>query len=98
VSRPQYAVSLVGLLNVCKQPEHLPLYWLLENIVTTTVVAKGHTLGTEALVVRDDVSAERWEAIVKVVQMKFRPAAFPLYENAGKGWRRISERRQDAPA
>jgi hypothetical protein len=30
---------------------------------------------------------------VKVVQTKFHPAAFPLYENSGKGWRRIAKKR-----
>jgi hypothetical protein len=93
MSELQYAVSLIGLLNVSKRPEHLPLYWLLKDIVSETVVAKCHVLGTEALIVRDDVSAERWQAIVKVVQMKFHPAAFPLYENSGKGWRRIAKAR-----
>ena len=85
----RYAVSLIGMMNLSKQPEHLPLYVLLRQIVTPTVIANDDRLGTEALVVRDDVGRERWDAIVQVVRMKFRPEQFPLYENSGSGWKRL---------
>lgn len=86
----QYAVNLVALMNVSKMPEHLPLYMLLRGVVTEQVVQDDiEELGNEALVVRDDVSAERWEAIVKVVRFKFSATGFPLYKNNGKGWRRL---------
>lgn len=91
----QYAVNLVAFMNVSKQPEHLPLAWLLNGVTTETVVhcSEHDRLGTEAVLIREDVTEERWQAIVKVVQMKFRPTEFPLYENAGKGWTRIAEKR-----
>jgi hypothetical protein len=85
----RYAVNLVGLMCLSKMAEHLPLYLLLKGIVTEEVVMDKNRLGTEALVVSGDVSAERWQAIVKVVRLKFGAAQFPLYENRGKGWRRL---------
>ncbi len=85
----RYAINLVALMNLSKTPEHLPLYLLLRGIVTETMVQDNHRLGTEALVVSEDVSAERWDAIAKIVRMKFSPESFPLYQNLGKGWRRL---------
>jgi hypothetical protein len=87
----QYAINLVALMSLSKMPEHLPLYLLLKGIVTEQVIMDARRLGTEALVVRGDVSAERWSAIVKIVRMKFNAESFPLYDNCGTGWRRLRQ-------
>jgi hypothetical protein len=72
----KYAVNLVGLMNLKLMPQHWGVYWLLRDIVTDTVVQdKGETMGHEALLVRDDVSTERWQAIVKIIRMKWRKNA-----------------------
>lgn len=91
MTETRYAVNLVALMNLSKMPEHLPLYLLLKGIVTGEVVnSQLGILGTDALLVQKDVPRERWDAIVKVVRMKFRPAMFPLYENVGRRWTRLT--------
>jgi hypothetical protein len=86
-----YAVNLVALMNLSMQgPTGLPLLVLLRGIVTETVIeARRDAMGTEALLVRDDIGHERWEAIVKLIRTKLPHYEFPLYEKTERGWRNI---------
>lgn len=87
--KSRYAVNLCAMLNVSKQPEHAAIHIVLRQIVTEEVVMDPGCLGTEALVVREDLKPGQFLAIARLLQMRFRPEEFPLYENKGKGWRRL---------
>lgn len=91
----RFAVNLVALLNAKRDPQHAPLYWLLVQVVTPEVVNNSaqDRLGTAALLVKPEITEERWKAIVKVVQIKFRPEEFPLYEKKAGRWQRVGRRR-----
>ncbi|MBN1137740.1 MAG: hypothetical protein JXM73_14225 [Anaerolineae bacterium] len=82
-----YAVNLVGLMGLGRELGALPLYLLLRGIVTEQVVQAGSGMGHEALVVRDDVPAERWRAIVAVVRSRYWRVELPLYERVSGRWR-----------
>ena len=66
-----YAVNLVALVELTYMPQHLPLLWLLRDIVTETRIQPLPGMSHEALLVADDVSAERWHAIVEIVRKRF---------------------------
>ena len=87
-----YAVNLIAMMNLVKQgPTSLPLLALLRGIVTEEVVlpmGQG-VLGHDALLVREDISQERWEAIVKLIRMKLPHYEFPLYEKTERGWKNV---------
>ena len=87
----EYAVHLAGMLELTRRPANLPLLLLLRGVVTETVVRpRGEeTWGHDALLLRDDVTPERWGAIVKLIRGKFRYHEFPLYEKGQRGWRTI---------
>ena len=84
------AVNLVQLMSIARTPQHLPLFLLLRGVVTETTVSTLDNMGHTALLVRDDVSEERWRAIVRVVRLKFPRWEFPLYEKVG-GWRYVRD-------
>lgn len=87
-----YAVNLIALMNLSMQGlTGLPLLILLREIVTEEVVLPmGNTvLGHDALLVRKDVSRERWEAIVKLIRTKLPHYEFPLYEKTQNGWKNV---------
>ncbi len=71
----------MAFLNLSKTPSVLPLYLLFRGIVSETVMnpypsRDGHT----ALLVREDVSKERWNAIVQIVRLKVPKHELPLYQ------------------
>jgi len=79
------------MMELTRDPRGLALLLLLKSIVTETAVwpVRGKEWGHQAFLVADDVSAERWEAIVKIIRKKFRYDQFPLYERAGSGWKAV---------
>ncbi|NIV29317.1 MAG: hypothetical protein GWN58_07360 [Anaerolineae bacterium] len=84
-----YAIGLVAMMSLREQPQHLPIYMLLRGIATETVVhtkPKHFDLGA-ALLVRDDVTPERWQAIVQICRKKFTKSDLPLYERHAGRWR-----------
>lgn len=87
-----YAVNLIALMNLSMQgPAGLPLLALLRGIVTEEVVLPmgDGVLGHDALLVSEDVSQERWEAIVKLIRMKLPRYEFPLYAQTKSGWKNV---------
>lgn len=72
-----------------REPKNLPLLLVLREVVTEKVVLPIKRFGHEALLVKPDVSAERWEAIVKVIRKKLPYYEFPLYEKRDGRWRTI---------
>lgn len=84
------AVNLVAFMNTARVPEYLPLWLVLREIVTEQVVqpVKGKP-GHDALFVRDDVSAERWQAIVEIIRRRLKKNQFLLYEKMKGRWRRV---------
>jgi hypothetical protein len=86
-----YAVNVVALLNASKEPPHLPVWLLLREIVTEQVVTPVSDVpGHDALLVRGDVKADRWNAIVSLIRKRFRKAEFPLYEKTrGSRWEKV---------
>jgi hypothetical protein len=92
-----YAVNLIAMMNLAQEgPAGLPLLALLRGIVTEDVVLPmgNGVLGHDALLVREDVSQERWEAIVKLIRTKLPRNEFPLYEKTDRGWRNIKGERR----
>lgn len=86
----QFAVNLVSLLGLTREPKYLPLYLLLKGIVTETVIQpEKHRPAHDALLVSSDITQERWEAIVKIVRLKFRYNELPLYQKEKSGWRKM---------
>lgn len=85
------AVSLVALSALTRDPTGLPLWLLLREIVTEEVVVPQPTkFASAALLVREDVPPERWEAIVKLIRKKYRHYEFELFEKKGvRGWGKI---------
>lgn len=84
-----FAINLVAFLNLSKTPSMLPLYLLFRGIVSETVMnpypsRDGHT----ALLVREDVSKERWDAIVKIVRTKIPKRELLLYQK-DKRWKTV---------
>jgi hypothetical protein len=84
-----YAISMIAMLSLQEQPEHLPIYLLLRGIATETVV---HTKPERidfgaAFLVRDDVTPERWQAIVQICRKKLTKSQLPLYERSAGRWR-----------
>jgi len=45
--------------------------------------------GHDALLVRDDVGAERWRAVMLLVRREFKKYEFPLYEKLRTRWRQV---------
>ena len=88
-----YAVGVIAMMELDRRVEHLPVKFLLQGILTAQTVETrpSHFDKGLAFLVREDVSAERWEAIVKVVRLKFRKAEVPLYEKNGSSWRYAKE-------
>jgi hypothetical protein len=87
-----YAVNLIAMAELTRDIENLPLLLLLRNVVLvrgpTVKTLRG--IGHEALLVKDDVTAERWNALVLLIRKKFRYAEFPLYEKKLRGhWRAV---------
>ena len=81
----QYAINLVAFLNSSRMINHFPLYLLLKNIVTKTVVhpypnRAGHT----ALLVKEDINQEQWQAIFTIIRLKLSKRDFQLYEKRGR--------------
>ena len=76
---------------MAQESEHAALYIVLRQIVTEEVVMDPDRFGTEALVVRDDLKPGQFLAIARILQMRFRPEEFPLYENKNKDWRRLKK-------
>lgn len=48
--------------------------------MTEEIVQPLPGMGHEALLVRGDVAADRWQAICQIVRKKFSYPQFPLYE------------------
>ena len=88
-----YAVGVIAMLELGRRVEHLPVKLLLQGILTAeTVDTRPKDIdGGLAFLVREDVPAERWQAIVEVVRIKFRKAELPLYEKKGSSWRYAKE-------
>ena len=87
-----FAVNLIAMMNLSMQgPTGLPLLVLLRGIVTEEVIRPSgrEVLGHDALLVRADVSQERWAAIVKLIRTKLPRYEFPLYEKGNGGWRNV---------
>ena len=86
-----YAVHLPSMLELTRQPAGLPLLMLLKDIVTEEVFCPvpGKDWSHQALLVSDDVSADRWAAIVKLIRKKYRYQEFPLYERKNGAWKTI---------
>lgn len=91
IMRPEmYAVNLVSFGGLTREPKHLPLYLLLKDIVTSEVIQADKKRPVhDALLVSEDVTGERWEAICQIIRLKFRRAEFPLYLKTKKGWKII---------
>ena len=86
-----YAVSITAMMELTREPAGLPLLLLLKGIVTETVIwpVRDKEWAHQAFLVSDEVTAERWEAIVALIRGKFRYAQFPLYEKGARGWKTI---------
>lgn len=56
-----YAVNLAAMLELTRRPADLPLLLVLREIVTEEIVnpIRGQEISTAAVLVRDDVAAER---------------------------------------
>jgi len=84
------AVSLVAMMALTRDPTGLPLWLLLREIVSETVVVpQPEKFGSAALLVREDVPPERWEAIVKLIRKTYRHYEFELFEKGARGWKKI---------
>ena len=88
-----YAVGVIAMLELGRRVEHLAVKLLLEGILTAETVdtRPSHFDKGLAFLVREDVSAERWQAIVKVVRLRFRKAELPLYVKSGGSWKYAKE-------
>ena len=83
----QYAVNLIAMLNASKQIELLPVYLILRTIITDTVIHTDKDVPEkDALLVRDDIEPERWNAIAKIIRLRIDKHTFPLYVKE-KRWR-----------
>jgi hypothetical protein len=78
-------------MELTREPTGLPLLLLLRGIVTEQTVCPipGKDISHQAVIVREDVSAERWQAIVKLIRTKYRYQQFPLYEKTARGWKTV---------
>lgn len=85
-----YAVNTVALMNASRMPEYLALWLMSRQVVTEQTVqpVRGKP-GHDAVLVRDDVSAERWQAIAQIVRMRLEKTQFPLYEKANGCWKKV---------
>jgi len=88
---PQYAVNLGSMMELTRKPADLPLLLLLRGIVTDQAICteSGKDAIHTAVLVKDDVSAERWQAIVTLIRKKYRYNQFPLYEKADGRWKKL---------
>ena len=86
-----YAVSLVGMMELTRDPTGLPLLMLLNDVVTDKRVEPfpEKAFAHQGLIVREDVDPERWQAIVKLIRSKFRYDQFPIYEKGKRGWKTV---------
>lgn len=89
--RTEYAVHLASMMELIREPCGLPLLALLQGIVTEDVFCPmpGKDWSHQALMVREDVGAERWQAIVKLIRRVYRYEQFPLYEKRNGRWKTI---------
>lgn len=89
---PRYAVNLSDwadfLINKPISPEAL---LLLPLISQETVVECEKTLDGTAFVVKQEITAERWEAVVFLLRKHHHRNKFRLYQSkTGKGgWKRV---------
>ncbi|MBN2129041.1 MAG: hypothetical protein JW741_06065 [Sedimentisphaerales bacterium] len=85
-----YAVNTVALMNASKMPEYLALWLVLRDIVTAEIVEPVRGVpGHNALLVRDDVSVERWQAVVAIVRKRLEKNQFPMYEKSNGRWKQV---------
>ena len=85
-----YAVNLVAFMNTAKSIDLLPLWFLLRDIVTKRIVRPYPTkAGHDAVLVRSDVSKERWCAVVQIVRTKLNKNEFPLYTRGKGRWGKV---------
>jgi hypothetical protein len=85
-----FAVNLIAMAELTREPKHLPLLLLLRGVVSQKTVKTLKGMGHEALLVKDDIAMEQWSAIVALIRKRFRYTEFPLYEKAPQGhWRAL---------
>jgi len=85
-----YAINAVALLNASRMPEHLALWLVLREMVTEqTVQPVKNVPGHDAVLVRDDVDADRWQAIVQIVRRRFKKNEFLLYAKENGRWKKV---------
>jgi hypothetical protein len=85
-----YAVNLVAFMNTAKSIDLLPLWLLFKDIVTKQIVRPYPTkMGHDAVLVRSDVSKERWCAVVQIVRTKLNKNEFLLYTRARGRWGKV---------
>lgn len=83
-----YAVNLIAFMNASKQPEYLPLWLVLREVVTEQIVQPvKNKPGHDAVLV--DVDADRWQAIVQIIRVKLGKTQFPLYEKGRSRWKKV---------
>ena len=84
-----YAVGLMAMAELTRTATGLPLLILLKGIVEETPIQTMRGMQHQALPVRDGVSRERWQAIVKLIRSRYRYPEFPLYEKTKGYWRAV---------
>ena len=78
------------MAELTRDPTMLPLWLLLREIVSEEVVVpRPERFGSAALLVREEVSLERWEAIVKLIRQRFRHYEFELFEKGPREWKNL---------
>ena len=91
-----YAINIPAMMGLTREPSGLPLLLLLRSIVTETVVSpiKGKEFAHQAFLVSEEVSEERWNAIVTLIRKKYSYNRFPLYRRTARGWKTVRGDRQ----
>jgi len=91
IKKPGRAVSLTGMLELTRNPSGLPLLMLLRDIVTEETVEPfpERAFAHQGLLVREDITPERWQAIVKLIRKQLKYHQFPIYEKGTRGWKTV---------
>jgi hypothetical protein len=85
---PDYAVNLGAMMELTREPSGLALLLLLKSITVEQPFCPvpGKDYAHQALPVGDDVSEDRWNAIVAIIRKKYSYQRFPLYRRTKRGW------------
>ena len=87
----QYAVNLGAMMELTRDSKTIGLLALLQGIVIDEPFCpvSGKDWSHQALPVKDDVTEERWNAIVHLIRQHYRYHEFPLYRRTKRGWRTV---------